>query len=359
MGETLPGGQVPRSPGAMPTNLHSRPKSANSRAEARPSSATSIGAFAADLLRGSPPEEAITRLNVRLDAIGIGVAQIQLLEGPEGQPRRFRPKTVLRFPFQEERNLYLGRRRVGVATVGLRSLSPAFEQLGPVISAIGESLLASLYRDAGQPVTRPVPADLRSEIGYDLHDGPGQLLVAMHLLACNAEERAPEGSAWHDEAARIASLAELAKRELDQIVGGLVTAPVEGRDLWNAIGELARGFEADSGIRINLKLEGCLRQLPTGIEQALHRVTQQALVNAWRHARCAAVRLHLAFEPSSVTMRIRDDGVGLGRRVEGRGPAFGLRSMRRAMDEVGGTFVVRSAGGRGVMIEARVAVSGV
>ena len=98
-------------------------------------------------------------------------------------------------------------------------------------------------------------------------------------------------------------------------------------------------------------------RLAPRVEQAIYRVAHEALINAWRHARCGVVRAELRFERDGVTLRVQDDGVGLQLRHPDQGVHMGIDGMRRAMTEVDGSLRVRTARPRGVVVEARVSVS--
>ena len=121
-----------------------------------------------------------------------------------------------------------------------------------------------------------------------------------------------------------------------------------------ALHDLTRSFEADSGIQILVEVKGKPVRLSPDAERAVYRVAHEAIANAWRHSRCAILRLELAFERREVVLRIRDDGVGLGPRGVDRGIGLGIITMRRAVAEVNGVLHVRNAGPRGVVVEARV-----
>src|SRR5262249_52439401 len=58
----------------------------------------------------------------------------------------------------------------------------------------------------------------------------------------------------------------------------------------------------------------------------LYRIAQEAVANALRHGRCGRVVIGLEGNGRSVTLRVRDDGVGLPEGAEGRG--MGLKIMR-------------------------------
>jgi signal transduction histidine kinase len=92
---------------------------------------------------------------------------------------------------------------------------------------------------------------------------------------------------------------------------------------------------------------------PYYTERALSRVAHESLGNAWRHARCSVVRIALSFDESAVTLTVTDDGTGLTESIPDRG-RVGTSSMRRAVNEAGGTFRMRNGRPRGTVVEAEV-----
>jgi signal transduction histidine kinase len=89
--------------------------------------------------------------------------------------------------------------------------------------------------------------------------------------------------------------------------------------------------------------------LQRDIEVALLRTAQEALANAWKHARPSRVSITLSYMGDLVVLDVQDDGVG---GAGSGGLGFGLRSMRERMEQIGGSLTVESAPGEGTTISA-------
>jgi signal transduction histidine kinase len=101
-------------------------------------------------------------------------------------------------------------------------------------------------------------------------------------------------------------------------------------------------------------------------ERELLRIAREAVANAVRHARARSVTVTLAYEPSAVRLRVRDDGVGCQPDVGvARGsPAtdaaprrlghWGLVGMQERAVGIGGTLTVASAVGEGTTVTVSV-----
>ncbi len=110
--------------------------------------------------------------------------------------------------------------------------------------------------------------------------------------------------------------------------------------------------------------EGAESKLPDYVELTLYRIGQEALSNVHRHARASNVSITMTYRDSTVSLTVRDDGVGF----DSNGPAevaprtrgLGLAGMRDRATLVDGRLAVESAPGEGttVTVEAPVAADG-
>lgn len=194
------------------------------------------------------------------------------------------------------------------------------------------------------------------DLAFVLHDGPGQLFLAIHLVAKSSLDGHPSDSGLASRLARVAELATQGKWETDQIARGLLSLPRFEEDLPSALKHLGRSFQADSGIVTLVRTSGQSDRLTQDQAVGLYRVAHLALMNAWRHARAGLICVQLQLGPSSATLEIRDDGVGLGQRWNHHGTRMGVSSMRRTIAEIGGTCRLRSLSPRGVAVRTKVAL---
>lgn len=195
----------------------------------------------------------------------------------------------------------------------------------------------------------------RDRIAADLHDTVGQLFIAIGLMTRRLVEHLPADSRWRSKLERVSRLAGSGKWEIDQAVRALAFVPGPERDLPAALRELTDSFQSDSGISAMVDVHGDPARLEADVQRALYRVAHEALNNAWRHARCAAVHLSLQYQPDAVALRVRDDGVGLPPRTPGKSLAgIGLTSMRRAVKELDGELHLGNADPHGAEVRAQI-----
>lgn len=255
----------------------------------------------------------------------------------------------------------MGRRPAGVLSVRApHGLDPSALQLvHAVAGGLGEvALKAKLRRTSDRRAQELAVAADRERIARDLHDTVGQTLYAIGLKIEDAlaEIGDPQLSSRlrivRDSAAQGVS-------DVRSAVYALSFLHVRERGLAASLRALTRRFALATGVSALCRIPGRLPSLDEDVASGLYRVAHEALVNVERHARATGVVLSVGVRDDSVELIIRDDGVGLSRR-EGTSwqssAHFGLRSMARSMEEVGGRFEVARARPRGLVLRARVPV---
>lgn len=197
-------------------------------------------------------------------------------------------------------------------------------------------------------------SDERERLAAELHDSVGELFVGIGMLARRAADELPADSPWAQRFGRLADLGRQGKWAVDDSVRALRCVPMRRRGLVEALRALGRSVGSDSGIDVAVRVEGRRRRLPVLTEHALFLVANQALANAWRHARCTCVDVAVDYGQDTVRLLVRDDGVGLAQRgaevVSGTGPT----ALRRMVVGVGGTLRMANEAPHGVLVEARV-----
>jgi signal transduction histidine kinase len=250
----------------------------------------------------------------------------------------------------------LGRRAIGSVRVRASDL-PVDDRsfIAALANGVAEvanrGALRTEVEEAGRE--RAVAAE-RDRIAADLHDTAGQLFVAIKLLAQQQGETIPQDSPWAERFKRFAELADRGKWEIDQVIRALRFFPAARTGLVPSIKSLARNYEMDSGINVLVSVEGAPAQLTPQVERALYRIAHEGLANAWRHACCEHVAIHLEYGSNEVALSVTDDGVGLTQTLKEEGPRVGIANMRKSVEQVGGSFRIRAAKPRGLRIEARV-----
>jgi signal transduction histidine kinase len=192
----------------------------------------------------------------------------------------------------------------------------------------------------------------RSRIARDIHDDLGQNLLALRI-DLSLMQVATNGihPAIHQKVGLMASNLDMAIRSLRAVINNLRPLAL-GEGLRSAMERQLAEFTRLSGIEHSFAAaDGAFDGSEEGRDSdaILYRVLQESLSNVVRHARASRVSVSLARDGDRLTMRVQDDGIGIGQPAEpGR---FGLAGMRERATAGGGELVVTSAPGAGTIVE--------
>ena len=183
---------------------------------------------------------------------------------------------------------------------------------------------------AGQ-VERLATARERNRLAREVHDSLGhyltvisvQLEIVTKLIGSNPN-RAGEA------AARAKELASEGLSEVRRSVAALRPSPLDDQPLPQAIRGLADTMR-DAGLIVSFEQVGAARPLSPEIETVLYRAAQESLTNVRKHAHASSVNVQLAFEPETVRVQVRDNGIGRQDSRDGVG-LMGLRERVAALD---------------------------
>lgn len=204
-------------------------------------------------------------------------------------------------------------------------------------------------RESGRRMLAAQEAE-RIRLARELHDEIGQvvtgLILEIDLAARISPPEVQEQLADAREAAR--SLSD----ELGEIVSRLRPETLDDLGLASAITVLGDGFTDQTGIQIQRRLAQAPEGLSADAELALYRVAQESLTNVARHSGADAVELELAVARDSVTVRVTDNGRGLG----GAPPGNGIRGMHERALLLGGYLTIADASTGGVEVRLTIPV---
>ncbi|CAM5471698.1 sensor histidine kinase [Streptomyces californicus] len=148
----------------------------------------------------------------------------------------------------------------------------------------------------------------RARIARDMHDVLGHDL-SLIALSAGALKLAPGLDERHRRAAQdIRGRAAAAVERLGEVIGVLREEgeePPRGPD----DGDIARLVRdaAASGLPVELSVEGEPVELPPVVGRAAHRVVQEGLTNAAKHAPGAPVRVELTYTAAETRVAVRDE----------------------------------------------------
>jgi signal transduction histidine kinase len=115
--------------------------------------------------------------------------------------------------------------------------------------------------------------------------------------------------------------------------------------------ELLLAKVRESGLPVELEVQGAPVPLPPGIDLSAFRIVQEALTNALKYAGRAQARVLVRFTPGALVLEVRDDGAG----VDGAGSTggHGLMGMRERVALFGGELRAGPDPEGGFRVQAR------
>jgi PAS domain S-box-containing protein len=192
----------------------------------------------------------------------------------------------------------------------------------------------------------------RRQVTRDLHDGAQQKLVGLVInlrlaweIAASDPNRARELLETATQQARAATKA------LRELAGGIHPTILSTRGLHAAVEALAE----ESPLRVEPLVVLDERFAPL-VESTVYFLISEALTNAVKHAEAKSAGIHIGLAGGSLTVEVRDDGMG-GAAV--RADGSGLSGLADRVGAVGGTLHLESPRGAGTTLRAEIPLSDV
>jgi signal transduction histidine kinase len=240
----------------------------------------------------------------------------------------------------------------GLVTLAGAILIDSRTAVGAVLAAI--PLLAGAYvrsrrssrvelaQQAKQHEGERALLEERQRIAREMHD-----IVAHHMSVIAIQAEAGPRKVADPPPELVESFRDIRASALDGLTelrrllgvlrtGTPDTAPQPGLGQLTGLLDSAR----NAGVPVALSVSGAPRDLPQGMDLSAYRILQEALSNAMRHAPGSAVRVEVAYFPSSVVIKVRNGRSLDGQVVSGNGaPAaagHGIIGMRERAAMLGG-----------------------
>ncbi len=197
----------------------------------------------------------------------------------------------------------------------------------------------------------------RERIARELHDDVAQTLASIGLNLEWCRQRLAADSPIQE---RIGCLKELARNGLYEVrnaILGLSPTNIAEVGLTCALEKLVSDFTHISRIPAKIQSSGPVPESPTGAEEALYHICQEALYNVFKHAHAEHVHVLLAFDEGWTKLTVADDGIGIRAGIPGHQPSavtFGLRNMKARAEELGGSLTLNRGDVRGTRVTARI-----
>jgi signal transduction histidine kinase len=195
----------------------------------------------------------------------------------------------------------------------------------------------------------------RRVLANHLHD-----LVGQNLAVLNINLNIVKGQLTPSQVTQIGvrlkdslKLVEETTESIRDVMAELRPAVLDDFGLTSVLRWYTDQFAKRTGVATSMIEHGPIRRLPSAVEEALYRITQEALANVAKYARTQKAVVTLEATPQVVCLTIADDGCGFDPTASHqptRDHGWGLMIMRERAAAVGAQLSVESALGRGTQV---------
>lgn len=193
----------------------------------------------------------------------------------------------------------------------------------------------------------------RLRLAGDLHDGVHQLLnAASYRLESVAtlSGRDPAAALPHVTAAR--KILDRSQHEMRSILWGIHEMAKGESDFSELLTHALAGMDHWPAGVVQVTSSGTPRPVPARAAGSLLMLTQEAVQNALKHGHASEIKVHVGFAEEALHLTIQDNGHGFdpsGAQPTAQG-GLGLGSIKRRVDELGGSLVLTSSPGNGACL---------
>ena len=245
----------------------------------------------------------------------------------------------------------------GRQLLGLRKDGSQF----PMYLSLGEIQLQNTHLFAGlimdlstqQKLQREIlaiPAREQQRIGEELHDGLGQQLTGLSMLAQSLLNKASKPE--HELASQLASGLHEALTQVRKLARGLMPIQIYADGFRISLQEITESIEQQSNIPIKLQIDDVVLLFDDDTATHLYRIVQESLNNAVKHAEASRINVSLKVEQDHGVLEIIDNGVGLPLDIEDKS-GLGLNIMKHRCGLFDGEITINPAGERGTKVCCR------
>ncbi|MDO9086468.1 MAG: sensor histidine kinase [Anaerolineaceae bacterium] len=203
--------------------------------------------------------------------------------------------------------------------------------------------------------------DYLKRIGTELHDGPAQDLGLSILKLDSIIGKIEKNLSKPVDPKIIPDLTEVEKsmqialKEMRGIATGLVLPQLNELDFIDTVSHVVHKHEQQTNTRVNLEIEGETNGTSLPIRITLYRLIQEALHNAYHHAKGAGQSICVKNNCDHILLEISDTGPGFDvPEILENTDRLGISGMRERVESIGGRFEIESNLGKGTIIRARI-----
>ncbi|MDJ0779731.1 MAG: PAS domain S-box protein [Gammaproteobacteria bacterium] len=195
-----------------------------------------------------------------------------------------------------------------------------------------------------------VPVREQRRIGQELHDGLGQQLTGLGMLATSLLNKASKPE--HELAGKLAAGLQEAIAQVRALSRGLMPVDIETEGFASALQNLVTGVRGHSNISVRLRIHDRIEISDSFTAMHLYRMAQEAINNALKHADADRIEVELGLADRRGYLTISDNGIGILPQAADNG-GLGLRIMRQRCGMIDAELDIDSSPEDGTRVQCR------
>jgi ligand-binding sensor domain-containing protein len=191
----------------------------------------------------------------------------------------------------------------------------------------------------------------RNRLARELHDTLLQTIQGSKMVADDALDQPADPDRMRRAVERLSEWLGQAMLEVRTALNSLRTSTTQMNDLAESLRRASEDSVVKGLMKVTLSVTGTAREMHPIVRDEIYRIGYEAIRNADVHSGASQLEVELAYF-RDLTMRIRDNGIGIDRLVveQGREGHFGLRGMRERAARIGAKLTLVSSASSGTEI---------
>ncbi|MFN0047797.1 MAG: histidine kinase [Cytophagales bacterium] len=192
----------------------------------------------------------------------------------------------------------------------------------------------------------------RKRISLELHDGIGQMLTGIKLIAENLNSNVFSLEKDRQTFDDLKQLLNDTIAETRIISFNLMPAVLNDFGIFSALRMLIEQTKKNASIQFDFNTNGLEFRFNRNIEINIYRICQEAINNTIKHASATNVSININILTDSILIKYTDNGIGFdSKKVNKNSLKNGLNNIKARTELLNGNLVLASAKGKGIKIE--------
>lgn len=197
----------------------------------------------------------------------------------------------------------------------------------------------------------------KKKISRELHDGLGQLLTAIKINSSLLRRNFEGDKAIIDKFDELNAMLDDGVKIVQDVTKALRSNVLDDLGITAAINSRLLDFEETSGIKTKFICNPDVFPLDPDLSISIYKIFLEIFTNIIRHAKIKQAKIQLRKSETSLSLIIRDYGIGITKEQISSSLSFGLIGIRERVNTWQGTMKVVGIPGKGTTIKIRIPLS--